>query len=282
MKRFLVSLILSIILVCYPICPLAFDKEQGKLPWTDQYWDLSTTVVIVQTIGSGYGSHPVVENGKEVSRKALGTFQITGMGTIVKHKSGELYVITASHVVEPEVVCIQETTNTYYNTSLLELIDCKVMITDCYGNYGVCPVKVTYKNHQLDLAVLKVPKEWAAGRPIGIELQHTIGVYYSEGSIKVKDWLEVGDAVVIVSKDKESWWYVAKKGIVRTVEGPWFTSTASVEYGDSGSPVFVFVQAKPIFIGVLRARGETSNGKFFSQIVRLDPIVTRVFGTEGF
>jgi len=278
-----IGIFIALCFLVLPTCPWAFDKEQGKFPWTDEVWDLSTTVVIVQTVGSGYGSHPVYENGKEVIRKAIGTFQITGMGTVVRHKSGELYIITAAHVVEPDTVCIQQTKNTYFTTPLLELIDSKVMITDQYGKYGVCPVKVMFKNSEKDLAILKVPKEWAARQPIGIELKHTVVIHQDHtGKVVVQDLLEIGDAVVTVAKAKDTWWYEAKKGTVRTLDGVWFTSTIIAEPGDSGSPVFVFLKGKPLYIGIVRARGYQSNGELFSQIVRLDPIVTRVFGSEGF
>ena len=123
------------------------------------------------------------------------------------------------------------------------------------------------------------------------------------GRLKNTQYLEKGDAIAVVTLRREkgqdgkwerSSWYeirygniVDTKPLVAKYEDLMsftyrnFTMDITAYNGDSGAPIFVFRNGKPLLIGIVYAI-YCFDSKCYSYGTKLDLIVVRVFQSEGF
>lgn len=232
-----------------------FDKEANvdALNLNPVSYD---TYVTISAMGTALG---VVLDDNRQWRYREGYYQLSGSGYVPL--SG--YVVTAAHVVNPEMVKIRKSTATSVYTPVHEVLTSVILI----GNFAQ-PSVVAWIHHldtDRDIAVLKYDRGYDGFVP-GVPLF----TYDKAASLSLTDF-EVGDAVVVVVRKRNDDFTRGHEVIARVgkvlVWGPstprepttaWLspydvTCELEVYPGDSGSPVFVFKDGKPIYIGIARA-----------------------------
>lgn len=174
-----------------------------------------------------------------------GLNKLTGTGNVVRY-GNELFIITVGHVLD----CISS--------------DFKITVHNRRGKS--CFANLMFSDSELDVAILRIPNVFKKS----IDYKTVI------------EPLNIKDAVAAIVQNKTKNGYEFKFGVVSHVESySVFTTTIGVTYGDSGAPVFVFQNGKTLFVGIMRAKVCPANGSCYSQAVKLDPVVTRVFQVDN-
>lgn len=253
----------------------AYDQVPQKFEeFNQEYVDLSTTHPEILCVGSGVGIYFDINTLKLV--KASGTFAMGGSGTLL----ADGYVLTAAHVVTPEVVAIQETKNV---TVIAKLIFVTDQIIHVGNGVGTISATIYWIDIEHDICLLKLVGNWPAAFPTRYNLASTVNL---NGS----DLLHEGDAIAVIvstrdaTGDKSAWYEVrygkiiAPKPILPDYSQdqlPWFnlydvTTDVQIYPGDSGSAVFAFDNGKPIIIGVARAAYNDFFGLYYAYFTRGD------------
>jgi hypothetical protein len=251
---------------------LPFDKEFGKLAFPESGYneDIALSYITISACGTGYGLLPTWN--EEAQRPewewGLGVWQAGGSGFVVRGN----YVITAAHVVVPEVVTIKTGSATYWQV-LMRQLDSRMIYAASWGRQGP-PLDVVYINEEQDVALLKFRHPRIPFKESPIRLSFTVTVVPMPFGFVKLDAIGVGDAICMIvhKRDSESgnitWTYELRRGKVRdsrpsVPEGyEWilpvfsmsdFTMDLEVIPGDSGSAVIAFDRGEPVIIGVARA-----------------------------
>jgi len=263
-----------------------FDMELGKFEQFEgqKYINFSTTIVEVRTSGHAVGCY---WNDEGEYKKAYGFFEMLGVGFIV----GD-YVITASHLITPKEITIQVSDNFYLGVPPISLRDRQIRIGE---EIASVPAWIYYINEEYDIAIT------ATGTPsskssIKYELAPTIMMEPWVGYIEL---LEEGVPVAVIARqiDEETneWgaWFEIRYGKIRSNKAIvpetfkdvllWFnlndfTMDLKINPGDSGSPVFAFIDGKPVIIGIVRACLWLSE-ETYSFAGRIDPAIMVVNST---
>jgi S1-C subfamily serine protease len=156
---------------------------------------------------------------------------------------------------------------------------------------GSVPAEVVYVDEERDICILKVAGNWPAFVDPGYKPEWTRGPFGDE----LYPGMAIGTIVAIRddSGDKTPWFEVRYGTIVSTgvkLPGtigsdalPWFSlndvTTDLVIYpGDSGSPVFAWIDGQPVVIGVARAAAGyidpwTGMTYYYSYFTRIDIVI---------
>lgn len=270
----------------------AFDKKATPLDvFAQEYVDLSDRVVRIRTFGVGYG---VILNTTATPAQyevREGAFGMEGSG-FVKDLPFHKFIITNDHVISPSRVIIPFSKNVSIDTKIIYVKSKQILVIGCYS---AIEGRVLYTSSQNDIAVLFIEKN-SSFQDMDIPLMFSRWYQlYGTYIIESPNILSVGDAVgVIVQKRNEdgskSRWYemrigkivstgVKLPGVIDNSVLTWFqpedfTMDIKIYPGDSGSPVVVWLNGKPLIIGVVRAIGICYvTGERFSYATRLDFVV---------
>lgn len=250
MKRFSIYLVTFLIAVSLLMgmcaCANAYDKKipTNDIPTMAQYY----TYVKIKTIGIAEGLY-VGNDCKYHSRKT--PFELNGSGFV--YKSG--FILTAAHVIEPYVV---ETIESGVSSRVAEPVyvhDRTIFVYDYRDNPTIATLYHMDLEH--DIALLVFPR-YGVLQPMpydSINGDRTL--------------LEVGDVVCVVVRGRDGWemtndielkygTVVATEPIITGGNVSWFnpydiTIDIRIWPGDSGSPLFVFRDGKPVLVGIVRA-----------------------------
>lgn len=235
-------------------CAWALDKNHPDITLVDNRSD-STYVQVIAT-GIAQGMYPIGYNpdGTPIWDTRPTYFSQTGTGCVV----GDQFVVTAAHVVVPQVVDTVWGRNSIFRAKPMSVIERTVWIRDFKSEPTL--TWIHFIDEEQDIAILRFVNEPKQFEPIPYEWCIDSG------------WIQAGDAIVVVTKmrnddDSLNWactekkGHILKMGIVSSIPEeamPWFslydiTMDVNIIPGDSGSPVFGFMNGVPVFIGVARA-----------------------------
>jgi len=299
------AIVVGLIILVSPIAVWPFDREPGSLKGFE-YWaegpdyqeyetppfiDVSGSFTKCLVLGTAEGFYADFDkDGNLISRRAVGVYGQEGSTFYI----GNGYWVTNTHVIKPASVTIEITKNFSVITYPVRIISRVIMVGQGTG-LGSAPAELVYVDEERDIAIIKVIGNWPAFidpgyRPVftqsddGDELLPGIPVAVI---VAVRTNLELGDL------NKTPWFEVRYGTIIsgRVVlpEGlptdilPWFsmndvTMTTLIYPGDSGSPVFAWIEGKPVIIGVARAAGGvidpvTGELHYYSYFTRIDIVV---------
>lgn len=289
---------------------LAFDQKPGSFDAfrfaPDKYIDLSDSVVAVTTFGTGLGMLPdVVVKGKQTYKAYQGFFTQQGSGAVIEAPNGNIYILTVAHVLIPNT--LQITTGTYstVNTFCLKVLTQWVYVGS-WTEATRIKCEIVYISVETDTVILKPMYTNAYLKPIP----------YNMVGFGMQRYLHEGDSVAVVTgyRDKDpkkefpllgefparEWYYEARYGKViapnpktfDTKQLPWFnindiTTDVKIYPGDSGSPMFIFIDGKPILVGLARAVSHNYDPftyecmGYYSYFTYLDEVVLRYLHTKG-
>ena len=288
--RRLLAVVIGLVFLISPIVVLPFDAQRGELKeffqkGPDDYVNLECSVFNITVIGTAEGFVPIYDSHSNAvyAKRAIGVFGQQGSGMHV----GKGYVVTAAHVVCPKQVKIQVSESLYYIVPATKVMTITIFLGN--GSLGNALAEVIYVDEEYDLALLKVVGIWPALKDLG----YRPGLTWQEG-----DLIHEGDAVAVIvqkrddSGEKLGWQYEVRYGKVLAPKPilppgvtpdvlPWFhlmdvTMDTVIYPGDSGSPVFAWVNGQPVLIGIARAAalGQDSEGNsvIYSYFSRIDPL----------
>jgi S1-C subfamily serine protease len=306
MKRLLAILLIGGALL-FPVCGWPFDKTPGKLDKfglaPDRYVDLSESVVSVVTRGTGLGRTFNDDGSKWIA--AQGVFGQQGSGVVVRGADGNLYILTNAHVVTPEAIEIFLSNSTSLITPILKVTH-QITVVGSWNEPFRIECKIVWISQEDDIAILTPLYSQVLLKPIPYDVVSFLDL----------PGYAVGDAIVVVTgyRDKDpskefwplgivperEWYYEARYGKIIScspktfkIEAlPWFnpgdvTTDIKIYPGDSGSPVFAFVNGKPILIGLMRAYSLDIDEYtyevrgFYSYFTRINDVVLRYLTTSG-
>jgi len=292
MKKTLAYVLFLIVLIA-PSTAFQYDKKHGTIKEfhgvsQDHIVDLSESVVRIFTIGTGMSVVPIWNEKmlKHEYKKVSGTFAISGTGFV--EKGGR--IITAAHVVMPDIIEVQVAKYVFYQTRLL--VEHNKVIHIGNTNQYLVSAKIVWIDQILDMAILEVIGNWIAQKPLGYDLAQTLTIT-ERGRI---DLLTKDDAISIITYKRENdqlfWYHEVRNGKVLAIKPiacggeidalPFFnlhdiTSDVIVYPGDSGAPVFAFKNGVPVIVGIVRAfmvkRAEEGVVEYHSYFVRIDKII---------
>lgn len=283
---------------------LAFDRSPGNFKEFGQtngedyygrhrpmsYVDVSTSFTKVTILGTAEAYYPDYDaRGNLVARKATGVFGQEGSGWYL----GNGYWVTNYHVITPEQVVIQVSKNITFVTSPIKIVQMTITIGQ-NTILGSVPATIVWSDQEQDLALLKVEGNWPAFKDPGYRMVGT-GSYGSDllypgmsiativairqdpdnGDISKTPWFEVRYGHIVDTKPR-------LPGDLPPELLPWFSlndvTTDIVIYpGDSGSPVFGFINGIPVYIGAFRAAAgyvdEQGIVHYYSYFTRTDFLI---------
>ena len=270
------TLMAIVLVVLFSLPVLAYDiqpgnfKEFGGTNGEDYYSrhrnptyiDVSTSITQVTCWGTAEGFYPDLDkDGNLVAKRASGIYGQEGSGFYM----GNGYWVTNFHVINPDSVRIQVSRSVTYITSPIKILSRTITIGQNTG-LGSVQAELVWSDQELDLAVLQVVGNWAAF----IDPGYRPGWTRQMGEDMLYPGVSVAVIVAMRNDDGDKiWTFEVRYGQI--VEGravlpgelpddilPWFslndvTMTTMIYPGDSGSPVFAFINGKPVIIGVARA-----------------------------
>lgn len=300
--------LLSVLALAYDKDPAPFKEFPETLPPDYQsyvpenkYINMETSITKIVVIGTAEGLYPDLTNTKNVVfLRGVGVFEQEGSGFYV----GNGYFVTNAHVVIPSAVTIQISKHGSWIVIPAKILTLQITIGQ-NTKLGSCPGELVWTDYERDLALVKVIGNWPALKA----LEYTLGWTLSNG-----DTIYPGMAVatiVAIREDpkngnlsKTPFLEVRYGTVIDThavipgplgrghdmeVRLPWFsindvTTTIHIYPGDSGSPIFGFVDGTPVIIGVARAvvnywiyefEGDrlVLNSYFSSYFTRIDRII---------
>ena len=298
------SILLMVGVLFLPVLGFAFDrhpsnfKEFGDVLGEDYYGrhrdkvyiDVSTSITKVTCLGTAEGFIPDWNKNNLRFIKATGVFGQEGSGWYM----GNGYWVTNAHVVNPGSIRIQASKSLTFITSPIRILTKLITIGQNTG-LGSVSAEVVYCDEEQDLALLKVVGNWLAFEDLGYRPAFTSDAW--------GDMLFPGMPVAVIvairqdpgigNTDKTPWFEVRYGRIIAAkpiCPGelhndllPWFqlgdvTTDLMIYPGDSGSPVFGFINGKPVFIGAARAVAgyqdwETGITYYYSYFARIDSLV---------
>lgn len=301
----LLAMVIGLIILISPIAVWPFDRQAGSLRGFE-YWasgpdyqeyesqpaiDVSGSFTKCLVIGTAEGFYADFDKEDNlISRRAVGVYGQEGSTFYV----GNGYFVTNTHVIEPAMITIEITNTFSVITYPVKIISRVIMVGQGTG-LGSAPAELIYVDEERDIAIIRVIGNWPAFIDPGYRPEFTrdySGDKLFPGMpvaviVAVRNAPELGDI------DKTPWFEVRYGTIVAgnvvLPEGlpaeilPWFsmndvTMTTIIYPGDSGSPVFAWIEGKPVIIGVARAAGgvrdfETGELHYFSYFTRIDIVV---------
>lgn len=306
LKKVLAALV--IISLMFVATGFAYDKNPGsfkefpltyRIPDYQEYEDLttyvdvSTSITKILVLGTAEGLYPDMDTeGKTVAKRGVGIFGQEGSGFYV----GRGYFVTNAHVVMPSAVAIQQSKHITWITRPIKILTLQIMIGQNTG-LGSCPGELIWIDYEYDLAIIKVVGNWPALEALEYELGWTLA--YGDRlypGMAIATIVAIRQDPKIGDYSKSSWFEVRYGEIIDThavVPGPlgeghdmelvlpWFnvndvTTTLTIYPGDSGSPVFGFVEGRPVIIGVARASANYCSWTecwYSSYFTRIDAII---------
>lgn len=307
-----IALVFLMVIVLFLSAPLnAFDKTPGELKEfgfaPNIYRNLSDSVVSIITFGSGYGWDIVGHDsrGKSIYDSFEGFFSQQGSGVTIKAPNGGIYILTNWHVVVPHELTISLGPSSSLITPCLKIKYQVIYILQTFTASAPPGVRceLVWSDQETDIAILKPTKNEFL-KPIPYEIIE----------FEMMGGLEKDDAITVVTgyrdpNEKEfplmnifperKWWYEARQGKVLSVEPmpfnqdalPWFspndvTTDVKIYPGDSGSPVFIYINGKPYLFGLIKALSYNFDEyegikDFRSYFTRITDIVLRYLSTPG-
>lgn len=171
-------------------------------------------------------------------------------------------IITAAHVVHPDAVSIATSSGTIVYTSVFKVLTNTILVSN-FGNTRVV-AWIHYISHENDVAILKY------NNPGIFQPTPYSFLWKPEMMIEGIDF-EVGDAVAVVVRQRDQsgarthlcevrvgnivkWGPTApREDTIAWLSPNDITTDVWLIPGDSGSPMFVFKNGVPIYVGVARA-----------------------------
>ena len=270
-------------------------KEFGGTNGEDYYsrhrnpsWvDVSTSITKVTCLGTAEGFIPSWDKeGNYIPKRASGVFGQEGSGFYV----GNGYWVTNFHVINPDQVLIQEGKGFSYIVHPIKITSRLITIGQ-NSNIGSVPAELIWCDQEQDLALLRVIGNWEAS----VDPGYRPGWTRYEGYDILYPGMSVACIVAMRDDDGDKVWtfevrygqIVAGKPVLpgQLPEDilPWFnmndvTMTTMIYPGDSGSPVFAFIDGKPVIIGVARALAgyydwQTGIIYYYSYFTRIDRVL---------
>lgn len=250
--------------------PTTFPPDYQNYESGYYYVDVSTSVTKLIIIGAAEGLLPKWIDGKVEAVRAVGVFEQEGSCFYVGSHGNQHLFITNAHVVHPSFVAIQESKNVTYITKPFKILSLQIYIGQNTG-LGSVPAELIYYDETNDIAIVKVIGNWNALTDLGYRPVWTL----SGGEDLLFKGMPIAIMVAIRENpeyghfDKTSWFEVRYGTILETkpiLPGaspkidslPWFslndvTMNIPIYSGDSGSPVFGFINGQPVIIGIARA-----------------------------
>jgi S1-C subfamily serine protease len=298
----LLAVVIGLIVLISPMAVLGFDRDAGVLygfeAWAQAgdyqefeaslpYKDVSTSFTKCTVLGTAEGFYADFDkDGNLISRRGTGVYGQEGSVFYV----GNGYWITNTHVIEPESVVIELTKNVSVVTYPIKILSKIITIGQATG-LGSVPAELIYVDEERDICLLKVVGNWPAFIDPGYRPEWT--------RTSAGDRLFSGMSVAVLVSirnaegDKTPWFEVRYGKIVSTgvkLPGdlpnellPWFSlndvTTDLVIYpGDSGSPVFAWIDGKPVIIGAARAAAGyqdfySGDIYYYSYFTRVDIVI---------
>jgi len=285
----LLAVVIGLIILISPMAVWPFDAQRGELKeffqkGPDDYVNLETSVFNITVVYSAEGFVPTWDNhsGAYYGKRAVGVGVQQGSGMHV----GKGYIVTAAHVVTPWVVQIQVSESYYYVVPITKVLTLNIFLGN--GSLGNALAEVIFIDEKHDLALLKVVGTWPALKDLGYRPSQT----WIQG-----DLIHEGDAVCVLvqirdDQGEKTGGYEVRYGKVlapKPILPPglephvlaWFntldvTMDTLIYPGDSGSPVFAWINGQPVLIGIARAAAWSydaeGNEIIYSYFSRIDPL----------
>lgn len=255
------KMISNILAGCVALCLLVsvsygFDKEANVDALNINHTSYDTYVK-VKAFGTALALAPDPIHNRWIMTE--GYYELEGSGYIPVRGS----LITAAHVVHPDLVQVTLSSAKSFYTSVHKVLTNTILIT----NFGFQPVIgwIYHIDLEKDIAIIHYDSKHAVFSP---GLPNFVGCD-SDNMITGGDF-EVGDAVAVVVRKRHNgvrthevevrvgniikWGPTSPNEDATAWLSPYdFTMDAYIMPGDSGSPVFVFKNGVPIFVGVARA-----------------------------
>lgn len=294
MRRRFIAIVVTLLILVLPCGGWSFDKEapagfpfRSLFPEGVEYVDLSASIVQVNTIGQATGRYWQWTDyyaGKGEWRWGQGAFIMKAVGWVMEDpdNSQARYIVTAGHVVHPELVTISIGQSHRMITLVEEILWSRTMVSND-GMDAAVPARIVYFNNEYDMAILQVRNQLDIFKPIGFPVTRTYGRFEFGWFDEVFE----GDVVAIICRRRNpsgDWspWFEVRWGkvVANYGVGPnerlarWLnlediTLNLEIHPGDSGSPLFAFWKGKPVIIGIIRAMDIEGN----TYAVRIDRAV---------
>lgn len=312
MKK-LLSLLIGFLVVMLAITPFAraaYDYKRPVDPFSNlgfregnDYWDrhrdswvdLEGMICRITVYGTAEGLYADIDSPSKGlhSHRGVGVYGQSGSAFHI----GNGYFVTNAHVVNPARVEIQLTKNFSVIVPVDKIISREIVIGQ--GTIlGSAPTELVWIDEEHDIALVKVMGNWPAMkdpgyRPgwtwvggegdlifIGMPIAVVVAIREdpAKGNIEKTPWFEVRYGHIVACKP------IIPEGITPDLL-PWFqildvTMDIPIYPGDSGSPVFGFVDGQPVIIGIARAVAGgcddwTGECHFYSYFTRIDTLIPR-------
>jgi hypothetical protein len=295
MKKIVSALLVVLLSLTLNVSAIAYDRTPGKFWEFEQavvtesgqvFVNLNDSIVEILCIGTAYGA--IWEGDRYTAYQ--GVFVQNGTGFLIEH-GGKIYIITAAHVVTPNQVRIQVDTITLDTKSAIKPINTYIFFGGSHGSSA--EARVVAISNEYDWAILVPTAPIKFGKPLKYKIVDT---WYEEAG----DQIHKGDAVGMMVRQRNEngeklEYYEMRYGKIvstspyhpRTEILPWLsmadvTLDIKVYAGDSGSPVFGFINGKPVIIGIARAVAKVKENTEaeYSYMVRID-FVLEYFVVQG-
>lgn len=312
--KFLKAIVAVALVVFFVVPVFAFDYRRGQIPqfdaWQDDFYtrhnpsdqiryvDISTTITKVLVFGTAEGFIPVFNDQGGVNAvKAVGVYGQEGSGFYIGSHGNQHLFLTNAHVVMPGAIIIQESKNWSYVCPPMTILTRHITIGQNTA-LGSAPAEIVFVDQDADIAILKVVGNWVALKDLGYRPVFT----RSLGGDALFEGMPVC-VVVAIRPDIENGslakgpYFEVRPGIITATHAvipgplgeepynsvllPWFnmndvTMTTQIYPGDSGSPVFAWIEGQPVIIGLARAAVsyDTNTGSYYaSYFTRIDEVV---------
>jgi S1-C subfamily serine protease len=202
----------------------------------------------IETFGVAETLYPKSQTNEWISSR--GTFRLRGSAFVVR----DGYVLTAAHCVVPTSVEVVIDRVSVYHTFPLNIITRTVMLYD-YKTTSII-ADVVYVDTENDVAILRADTTSLVQMPY--EIFFPVKIPGSRVAVVVHKRDEDGELTSDLEVQYGTITSPSICNIVPREEVPWFSMLdfsvdVAIQPGDSGSPLFMWIDGKPTCVGIIRA-----------------------------
>jgi len=269
----IIFILVCALVMCAVGSAAAFDQLPGQFPeWADVdnkdiTPNMDTFIIHIITTGVAEGTYPGIGNDFMFTKwkPGIGFYRLEGSGFYL----GKDLIVTAAHVVVPKGVEMKDPERTYMRWVGPVT---KVISTTIYVNEY--PAELIYSDRDADVAVLKImTSRHPFEAPYKITSSECLFTGWSVANMVMSRY----EGELNENNHQVNYGTLAKHHAI-LIEGmehelPWFSPNdvslnLKIIPGDSGSPLFAFINGQPYIVGICRA-----GSPWYTYAARIDILI---------